>query len=50
MMGTEKATQIVCHLLELLKDNRRLPVPAGCPTEVRPLPGLAGVPGATLLP
>ncbi|XP_053906555.1 tyrosine-protein kinase JAK3 isoform X1 [Cuculus canorus] len=34
MMGTEKATQIVCHLLELLKDNRRLPAPAGCPVEV----------------
>ncbi|NXS76677.1 JAK3 kinase, partial [Pandion haliaetus] len=34
MMGTEKATQIICHLLELLKDNRRLPVPAGCPVEV----------------
>ncbi|XP_069734400.1 tyrosine-protein kinase JAK3 [Phaenicophaeus curvirostris] len=34
MMGTEKATQIVCHLLELLKDNRRLPAPSGCPGEV----------------
>ncbi|KAM9215447.1 tyrosine-protein kinase JAK3 [Leptosomus discolor] len=34
MMGTEKTAQIICHLLELLKDNRRLPVPAGCPTEV----------------
>ncbi|NXW60078.1 JAK3 kinase, partial [Eurystomus gularis] len=34
MMGTEKMTQIICHLLELLKDNRRLPVPAGCPMEV----------------
>ncbi|NWU73385.1 JAK3 kinase, partial [Pterocles burchelli] len=31
MMGTEKPAQIVCHLLELLKDNRRLPAPAGCP-------------------
>lgn len=46
MMGTEKAAQIICHLLELLKDNRRLPVPAGCPMEVRALPGLMGVPGA----
>ncbi|XP_074019874.1 tyrosine-protein kinase JAK3 [Numenius arquata] len=34
MMGTEKTTQIICHLLELLKDNRRLPAPAGCPVEV----------------
>ncbi|NXN99435.1 JAK3 kinase, partial [Rhinopomastus cyanomelas] len=34
MMGAEKAPQIICHLLELLKDNRRLPVPAGCPIEV----------------
>ncbi|NWH79853.1 JAK3 kinase, partial [Piaya cayana] len=34
MMGTEKATQIVCHLLELLKDDRRLPAPPGCPAEV----------------
>lgn len=34
MMGTEKAVQIICHLLELLKDNRRLPAPAGCPVEV----------------
>lgn len=38
MMGTEKAVQIICHLLELLKDNRRLPAPAGCPVEVRPPP------------
>ncbi|XP_068276529.1 tyrosine-protein kinase JAK3 [Nyctibius grandis] len=34
MMGTEKPAQIICHLLELLKDNRRLPAPAGCPVEV----------------
>ncbi|XP_009464508.1 PREDICTED: tyrosine-protein kinase JAK3 [Nipponia nippon] len=34
MMGTQKTVQIVCHLLELLKDNRRLPAPAGCPVEV----------------
>ncbi|XP_064030984.1 tyrosine-protein kinase JAK3 [Pogoniulus pusillus] len=34
MMGTKKPTQIICHLLELLKDNRRLPVPAACPMEV----------------
>ncbi|XP_061870833.1 tyrosine-protein kinase JAK3 isoform X5 [Colius striatus] len=41
MMGTEKAAQIICHLLELLKDNRRLPVPSGCPVEPYPLsPGL----------
>lgn len=45
MMGTEKTAQIICHLLELLKDNRRLPVPAGCPVEVRALPKLAGVLG-----
>ncbi|NWT21264.1 JAK3 kinase, partial [Vireo altiloquus] len=34
MMGTEKPAQIICHLLELLQDNRRLPTPAGCPAEV----------------
>ncbi|NXS48810.1 JAK3 kinase, partial [Balaeniceps rex] len=34
MMGPEKTAQIICHLLELLKDNQRLPVPAGCPVEV----------------
>uniref|UniRef100_A0A8D0FKM4 Tyrosine-protein kinase n=1 Tax=Strix occidentalis caurina TaxID=311401 RepID=A0A8D0FKM4_STROC len=34
MMGAEKTTQIICHLLELLKENRRLPVPASCPMEV----------------
>ncbi|NXN23796.1 JAK3 kinase, partial [Nycticryphes semicollaris] len=34
MMGTEKTAQIVCHLLELLKDNWRLPAPTGCPMEV----------------
>uniref|UniRef100_A0A8C0BIW4 non-specific protein-tyrosine kinase n=1 Tax=Buteo japonicus TaxID=224669 RepID=A0A8C0BIW4_9AVES len=34
MMGAEKAAQIIWHLLELLKDNRRLPVPAGCPVEI----------------
>ncbi|KAM4658408.1 tyrosine-protein kinase JAK3 [Amazona ochrocephala] len=34
MMGTEKTAQIICHLLELLKDNRRLPAPCGCPGEV----------------
>ncbi|XP_025897240.1 tyrosine-protein kinase JAK3 [Nothoprocta perdicaria] len=34
MMGTNKAAQIVCTLLELLKENRRLPAPAGCPVEV----------------
>ncbi|XP_074784410.1 tyrosine-protein kinase JAK3 [Athene noctua] len=34
MMGAEKTPQIICHLLELLKENRRLPVPAGCPVEV----------------
>ncbi|NWQ72334.1 JAK3 kinase, partial [Neopipo cinnamomea] len=34
MMGTGKPAQIVCLLLELLKDNRRLPVPSGCPAEV----------------
>ncbi|XP_060088521.1 tyrosine-protein kinase JAK3 [Heteronotia binoei] len=34
MMGHSKPLQIVCQLLELLKGNRRLPPPAGCPTEV----------------
>ncbi|NXD44510.1 JAK3 kinase, partial [Copsychus sechellarum] len=34
MMGTGRPAQIICQLLELLKDNRRLPVPAGCPAEV----------------
>ncbi|XP_062452021.1 tyrosine-protein kinase JAK3 [Rhea pennata] len=34
MMGAEKTAQIICNLLELLKDNRRLPAPAGCPMEV----------------
>ncbi|TRZ09692.1 hypothetical protein HGM15179_017422 [Zosterops borbonicus] len=34
MMGTARPAQIICHLLELLKDNRRLPAPAGCPLEV----------------
>ncbi|XP_075380055.1 tyrosine-protein kinase JAK3 [Mycteria americana] len=34
MMGTKRSAQIICHLLELLKDNRRLPAPAGCPVEV----------------
>ncbi|XP_066490961.1 tyrosine-protein kinase JAK3 isoform X2 [Tiliqua scincoides] len=34
MMGHRKPLQIVCHLLELLKENKRLPSPASCPTEV----------------
>ncbi|KAM8795034.1 tyrosine-protein kinase JAK3 [Eudromia elegans] len=34
MMGTNKAPQIICALLELLKGPRRLPAPAGCPREV----------------
>ncbi|NWV23881.1 JAK3 kinase, partial [Origma solitaria] len=34
MMGTGKPAQIICLLLELLKDNRRLAAPAGCPSEV----------------
>lgn len=38
MMGPEKPAQIICHLLELLKDSRRLPVPPGCPMEVRSPP------------
>lgn len=47
MMGAEKTAQIICHLLELLKDNRRLPAPAGCPVEVRAPAGAGGgVPGA----
>lgn len=54
MMGTEKPAQIICHLLELLKDNRRLPAPPDCPTEVRAPLGWWGILGrswgATLLP
>lgn len=43
MMGPEKPAQIICHLLELLKDSRRLPVPPGCPMEVRsPPPSTVG--------
>ncbi|NXD56612.1 JAK3 kinase, partial [Corvus moneduloides] len=34
MMGTGKPGGIICHLLELLKDNRGGPAPAGCPAEV----------------
>lgn len=34
MMGPDKPPQIICPLLELLKDDKRLPAPAGCPTEV----------------
>ncbi|XP_068027042.1 tyrosine-protein kinase JAK3 [Melanerpes formicivorus] len=34
MLGAPKASQLICHLLELLKDNQRLPAPPGCPTEV----------------
>ncbi|NXH47661.1 JAK3 kinase, partial [Dicaeum eximium] len=34
MLGTARPPQILCHLLELLRDNRRLPVPPGCPSEV----------------
>ncbi|NWW70038.1 JAK3 kinase, partial [Climacteris rufus] len=34
LMGSGRAAQIICHLLELLKDNRRLPAPPGCPAEV----------------
>ncbi|RLV73107.1 hypothetical protein DV515_00017247 [Chloebia gouldiae] len=34
MMGTARPAQIICHLLELLKNNRRLPAPTGCPSEV----------------
>ncbi|XP_059576021.1 tyrosine-protein kinase JAK3 [Alligator mississippiensis] len=37
MMGPDKPPQIICPLLELLKDDKRLPVPAGCPTEVHAL-------------
>lgn len=44
MMGPEKPAQIICHLLELLKDSRRLPVPPGCPMEVRSPPQHSGVP------
>lgn len=50
MMGTEKTTQIICHLLELLKDNRRLPAPCGCPGEVRALPLLVGTRGGATVP
>uniref|UniRef100_K7FHA5 Tyrosine-protein kinase n=1 Tax=Pelodiscus sinensis TaxID=13735 RepID=K7FHA5_PELSI len=34
MMGLDKPLQVICHLLELLKDNKRLPAPPGCPPEV----------------
>ncbi|XP_044276961.1 tyrosine-protein kinase JAK3 [Varanus komodoensis] len=34
MMGHSRPATIACHLLELLKQNRRLPAPAGCPAEV----------------
>ncbi|EMP24129.1 Tyrosine-protein kinase JAK3 [Chelonia mydas] len=37
MMGLDKPMPIICHLLELLKDNRRLPAPPGCPAEVHGL-------------
>ncbi|XP_063003281.1 tyrosine-protein kinase JAK3 [Elgaria multicarinata webbii] len=34
MMGQSKSLTIVCHLLQLLKQNRRLPAPTDCPVEV----------------
>ncbi|KAM6466850.1 tyrosine-protein kinase JAK3 isoform 2-T2 [Liasis olivaceus] len=34
MMGHSKPALIVCHLLELLKEQKRLPPPPGCPTEI----------------
>uniref|UniRef100_A0A8C3XMQ7 Tyrosine-protein kinase n=1 Tax=Chelydra serpentina TaxID=8475 RepID=A0A8C3XMQ7_CHESE len=37
MMGLDKPMPIICHLLELLKDERRLPAPPGCPAEVHGL-------------
>ncbi|XP_053869818.1 tyrosine-protein kinase JAK3 [Malaclemys terrapin pileata] len=37
MMGLDKPMPIICHLLELLKDDRRLPAPRGCPAEVHGL-------------
>ncbi|XP_074834375.1 tyrosine-protein kinase JAK3 [Carettochelys insculpta] len=37
MMGVDKPMPIVCHLLELLKDDKRLPAPPGCPPEVHGL-------------
>ncbi|XP_025027948.1 tyrosine-protein kinase JAK3 [Python bivittatus] len=34
MMGHSKPALIVCHLLELLKEQKRLPPPPGCPPEI----------------
>lgn len=34
MMGHSKPALIVCHLLELLQEQKRLPPPTGCPMEV----------------
>lgn len=36
MIGNDKQGQmIVFHLIELLKNNERLPRPDGCPNEVK---------------
>ncbi|XP_053159554.1 tyrosine-protein kinase JAK3 [Hemicordylus capensis] len=34
MMGHRTPPQLIFHLLDLLKENKRLPSPAGCPMEV----------------
>ncbi|XP_063145778.1 tyrosine-protein kinase JAK3 [Candoia aspera] len=34
MMGHRKPALIVCRLLELLKEQKRLPPPTGCPSEI----------------
>ncbi|XP_038628578.1 tyrosine-protein kinase JAK3 [Tachyglossus aculeatus] len=37
MMGCDRTMPILCHLLELLKEGKRLPTPPGCPWEVHEL-------------
>ncbi|XP_042335571.1 tyrosine-protein kinase JAK3 isoform X2 [Sceloporus undulatus] len=33
LMGSWSLPSVACHLLQLLKENKRLPIPAGCPIE-----------------
>ncbi|XP_074158362.1 tyrosine-protein kinase JAK3 isoform X3 [Sminthopsis crassicaudata] len=35
MMACDRSMPILCHLLELLTEGKRLPTPPGCPGEVR---------------
>ncbi|XP_043832406.1 tyrosine-protein kinase JAK3 [Dromiciops gliroides] len=35
MMASDRPMPILCHLLELLTEGKRLPIPPGCPGEVR---------------